>query len=310
MYDNRVRLLALCKLKGVNWHLVAREAQRLDGVERLLAGQTFEHSKDSAKAVAIIQTNFAKLDELCDEAMDDIVTARQAGARLLTVLDPDYPDTLRAIHNLPPFIFVRGDIEEVDLRSIAVVGTREASKDGLSRASRMASLLTKSGVTVVSGLAMGIDTAAHEAALDADGRTIAVVGTGITRTFPSENEELAEKIAANGAIVSQFWPRTPPATYTFPRRNITMSGIAQGTLVVEASKTSGAKMQARLALEHGKKVFLLRSLVETQPWAREYVDHRGAMLVEEVSDVLASLMEPRALRRAHDLSTQLELDFG
>lgn len=309
MHDDQVRLLALCKLKGANWHLLAREAQRLDGVSRLIAGETVEHSKDSAKTVAVIQANLAQLDDLCDEALADISDARAAGAKLLTVIDPDYPDTLRIIPNLPPFIFVRGEFEEGDLRSIAVVGTREATKEGLSRASRMSTLLTNAGVVVVSGLAKGIDTAAHTAALEAGGRTIAVVGTGIRRTFPAENFDLSERIASDGAVVSQFWPNTPPASFTFPRRNITMSGIAQGTLVVEASKTSGAKMQARLALEHGKKVFLLRSLVEAQPWARDYVDHRGARLVDGVGDVLDGLMDPTALRQAHDLSTQLELDF-
>jgi DNA processing protein len=129
-------------------------------------------------------------------------------------------------------------------------------------------------VTVVSGLARGIDTAAHSGALAAGGRTIAVVGTGITRTYPNENTQLCEEIAASGAVVSQFWPSAPPASYTFPKRNVTMSGIAQGTAVIDASATSGAKMQARYALEHGKKVFLLSSLVKRYEWAERYAQRR------------------------------------
>jgi DNA processing protein len=193
---------------------------------------------------------------------------------LITVLDEGYPRTLRLIYNLPPFLFVRGELLEQDLRSVAVVGTREASEQGRECAARLARQLCTAGVTVVSGLARGIDTAAHSGALAAGGRTIAVVGTGITRTYPNENTQLCEEIAASGAVVSQFWPSAPPASYTFPKRNVTMSGIAQGTAVIDASATSGAKMQARYALEHGKKVFLLSSLVQRYEWAERYAQRR------------------------------------
>ena len=136
------------------------------------------------------------------------------GAHLVTVLDDKYPANLRLIHNLPPFLFVRGTLQRDDARSVAVVGTREASPDGLRRAAKMARGLAGDGVTVVSGLAKGIDSAAHEATLECDGRTIAVVGTGILRTYPAENAELAERILERGAVVSQFWPRasTRPST--------------------------------------------------------------------------------------------------
>ena len=132
-----------------------------------------------------------------------------------------------------------------DARSVAVVGTRDASAEGINKARKISERLVESGVVVVSGLARGIDTAAHTATLAAGGRTIAVIGTGITRTFPAENKELAGEISESGLIASQFWPSASPAKWTFPRRNVVMSGIAQGTVVVEASSTSGAKMQAR-----------------------------------------------------------------
>jgi DNA processing protein len=162
----------------------------------------------------------------------------------------------------------------------------------------MARMLAERNVTVVSGLARGIDTAAHTAALNAGGRTIAVIGTGIRRYYPAENRELSDRIAEYGAVVSQFWPDAPPATYTFPRRNVTMSGIAQGTVVIEASSTSGAKMQARLALEHGKKVFLLRSLVDSYSWAAKYAARPGATVVEAVDDVIDALLPIDRIRAA------------
>lgn len=173
----------------------------------------------------------------------------------------------------------------------------ERHGDGIRRAARMSRLLAEQHVTVVSGLARGIDTAAHRAALTAGWRTIAVLGTGITGCYPRENRDLADDIMASGALVSQFWPTSPPSRDAFPARNVVTSGISQGSVVIEAASTSGARMQARLALEHGKKVFLARSLVDTQPWAREYADHRGAIEVTSVDEVLAHLASPEHVRR-------------
>jgi DNA processing protein len=162
---------------------------------------------------------------------------------------------------------------------------------------------------VVSGLAAGIDTAAHTATLDSGGRTISVIGTGITRTYPAKNSALAQRIVENGGtLVSQFWPSTSPAKWTFPRRNVVMSGIAQGTVVIEASSTSGAKMQARLAIEHGKLVFLVSALVTDQPWAQKYVAERGAIEVADVADVIQRLAEPARIRDV-TVQRQLTLDL-
>jgi DNA processing protein len=132
-----------------------------------------------------------------------------------------------------------------------------------------------------------------------------VLGTGITRCYPAENRRLAEEITTRGALVSQFWPTRSPGRDTFPRRNVVTSGLSQGSVVIEASATSGAKMQARLALEHGKKVFLLRSLVTDQPWARDYVARRGAIEVGDVEDVVRHLAEPERVRQAGEARQQL-----
>jgi DNA protecting protein DprA len=134
-----------------------------------------------------------------DDALDETTS-------LVSVLDDEYPRNLRRIYNRPPFLFVRGALDNTDERSVAVVGTRRASPDGLSQAAHLAGELARRGVTVVSGLARGIDTAAHTAALDAGGRTLAVMGTGIDRVYPAENAELAQRIPEQGALVSQFWP--------------------------------------------------------------------------------------------------------
>jgi DNA processing protein len=223
-----------------------------------------------------------------NEALIEKVVSR--GDKLVTVLDDDYPSNLRLVYDRPPFLFVRGQlVPEDDARAIAVVGTRSASPEGVEQADRLARGLAERGVTVISGLAKGIDTTAHRGALAVDGRTLAVMGTGIEKVYPAENAELAEQIVASGgALVSQFWPDNPPTRYRFPMRNRTMSGLALGTVVVEASHTSGARMQARIALEHGKRVFLVRDLVTREAWTRSrtFLGHPGVTIVDDVGDVL------------------------
>lgn len=308
------RLLALCALRvdrqSVDWSLIAREATRHGGVDRMLRGDLAEDSKIARQSLTILHEALATdLDRAYERVDQEIDIAARAGASLVTVLDDHYPANLRLIPNLPPFLFMLGGpIADADAYSVAVVGTRDASVAGLSRAAQMATRLVEHGVTVVSGLAKGIDTAALSAAIDAGGRTIGVIGTGITKSYPKGNEALQRDVAAHGAVISQFWPSAGPATWTFPRRNVVMSGVSQGTVVIEASHTSGAKMQARLALEHGKRVFLVSSLVMAQEWAQKYADKRGAIVVERVDDVVSHLAQPA---RVVDVATsrQLSLDL-
>lgn len=211
-----------------------------------------------------------------------------------TVLDDTYPTNLRDVYDRPPFVFIRGALVSADEDAIAVVGTRRPSPEGREQARWLATELARRAVTVVSGLAAGIDTEAHNAALDSGGRTIAVMGTGITRVYPAENVDLAARIAAGGALVSQFAPTAPPRSQNFPIRNRVTSGIAVGTAVIEASSTSGAKMQARLALEHGKRLFLVESLM-TEKWARDYALRPGAVVVSDVEQII-SIIECRPAR--------------
>jgi len=211
---------------------------------------------------------------------------------LTTVLDEDYPSNLREIYNRPPFLFYRGQLGAELTRSVAVVGSRDASPEGLGRARSLATELASRGVTVLSGLARGIDTAAHSATLDAGGRTVAVMGTGIRRIYPAENAGLAQRILdGGGSLVSQFWPDSPPSKTSFPVRNVVMSGMAIGTLVVEATSTSGAKMQARLALQHGKRLLLVEELVALEEWAQRYARRPGATVVRTADDVVELLDE-------------------
>jgi DNA processing protein len=311
--DSQRRLLELCAIRvdreSVDWNLIARQAQFEDGLDALWSGHIFESSAAAKRSQPVLRRGIRSPDQLAERVEAEIHAASNVGAQLVTVLDDGYPPNLRLIPNLPPFIFYRGSLEEQDARSVAVVGTRNASETGIKRARNMARLLADREVTVISGLARGIDTAAHRAALECNGRTVAVLGTGITKCYPIENRDLAEQITAAGALVSQFWPTRPPGKDTFPRRNVVTSGLSQGTVVIEASRTSGAKMQARLALEHGKKVFLVRSLVTDQQWARDYVARRDAIEVADVDEVVRHLAPPDRVRQATRQQQQLSLSL-
>jgi DNA processing protein len=311
--DSQRRLLALCAIRidqeSVDWRLIARESQFAGGLDALWEGKVQEHSATAEASQKVLRRGIRNPKELFERVDAEVDAAAKTGAYLVTVLDDAYPANLRLIPNLPPFLFLRGETFDEDVRSVAVVGTREASEAGIRRAQRMSRLLAERGVTVISGLARGIDTAAHRAAIESGGRTIAVLGTGITKCYPAENRELAEEITEHGALVSQFWPTRSPGKDTFPRRNVVTSGLSQGTVVIEASSTSGAKMQARLALEHGKKVFLVQSLVTDQNWAKTYVAKRGAIEVGEVEEVIRHLASPEKVRQASEQRQQLTLSL-
>jgi len=310
MRSDQINLLALCRVKGLSWYLIAREASRSGGLQRLLRPEFTEKTAETTKAIRAVTAALPKFDELCKQAEAEISLAGSEGIRLTTVLDEDYPLNLRMIFNLPPFLFYRGELkEDQDVRSVAVVGTRKATPHGLKLAAQIAHRLAERGITVLSGLARGIDTRAHEAALGAGGRTVSVLGSGLHKIYPPENQKLAEKIAETGALVSQFWLDAPPATYSFPRRNVTMSGMGQGTVVIEASATSGAKMQARLALEHGKKVFLVKSLVTNQQWAKDYLK-RGAIEVGSVDHIIQALLTPEEIKAKTEQARQLSFSLA
>lgn len=171
------------------------------------------------------------------EAGRRIAVWQGAGLGFHTFRDGSYPAQLREIHQLPPVLFSRGTLEPGET-AVSVVGSRRASETGLAWARQLAKALAATGITVISGLAAGIDTAAHTAALDAGGRTIAVLGTGINRTYPAVNRDLQERIARDGLLLSQFWPDAPPTKKSFPLRNATMSGYGRATVVVEGGSTA------------------------------------------------------------------------
>lgn len=301
-----VALLAACEAAQygrVPWWQVARTAARLGSAVDLLA-EPWEPLDRWEYDVASALAHHLRADAL-DRWEAELSAWREADDRLRysTILDADFPANLRIVFNPPPFLTVRGELSDADVRGVAVVGTRKPSDEGRRRARRLGRELAEAGITVFSGLAAGIDTEAHTGALEASGRTVAVLGHGLLRPlYPKENRDLGETIASRGALVSQFRPDTPPTQGTFPMRNVIMSGLSQGTVVVEASRTSGARMQARIAAEQGKRVWLLRSLLDEFEWAREFAERYRAhvRVVEAVEDVLGELLDPDAVAAVAD----------
>lgn len=275
-HEEQVALIAWLRRPRVAWPTVTEQLEECGSVRAAAAGEAPAQG-------SLFET--AKADGL-DEAARDLEQWEQAGIRMVCVLDAEYPSNLRMIHQHPPVLFMRGTGDERDTTSVAVVGTRQPTPRGIDQARQLATGLATSGIPVISGLAAGIDTAAHTAALEAGGRTVAVIGTGIDRVYPAQNADLQEDIAAKGLVISQFLPGSPPTKASFPMRNAVMSGYALATVVVEAAQRSGARIQARLALQHGRHVFLMRSLLE-HDWARDYAQRPGVTVVETADDVFA-----------------------
>jgi len=224
------------------------------------------------------------------EAVDLIDLCRRRGVDLVVEGDPGYPKALAHIDDPPGMLFMRGAIAPCDALSVAVVGSRHASPYGLRMAARLAGGLARAGYTVVSGLARGIDAAAHRGALEAGGRTIAVLGTGVLSIYPPEHADLAAEVLAHGAIVSEAPPHEEPHSGLFPRRNRIISGLTLGTVVVEATERSGGLITARLASEQGREVFAVPGPADSRT---SRGCHRlirdGATLVESVDDILDEL---------------------
>lgn len=221
----------------------------------------------------------------------DLEWLRQRPDRhILTLHDPRYPERLKQIDSAPPLLFVNGRTELLQTPQLGIVGSRNPSAGGHDNAFNFARSLTRAGLTVTSGLALGIDAAAHQGALAGNGQTVAVTGTGLDRVYPARHHELAHEIAARGALISEFPVGTPPLADHFPRRNRIISGLSLGILVVEAAPKSGSLITARFATEQGREVFAIPGSIHN-PLARgcHNLIRQGAKLVETIDDIVDEL---------------------
>lgn len=226
-------------------------------------------------------------------AEQECASLRKSGARITTLLSQDFPYLLLQIPDPPPFLYIKGELKAYET-SISIVGSRRASSYGLSTTARLAKELANNGITVVSGMARGVDTSAHRGALSGGGRSIGVLGCGVDVVYPAENRSLYAEMADKGALVSEFPLGTKPLSENFPRRNRIISGISTGVLVVEAAEGSGSLITVQCALEQGRDIYAVPGNI-TSPLSRgaNLLIKQGAKLVERVEDILEELPSRR-----------------
>ncbi len=248
----------------------------------------------SATTLAELALSAAQIDAIVSPGWEKIAPAltwlQDPEHHLLTLADPLYPSLLKEIPDPPPVLYVIGAVELLSCPQISIVGSRAPTAGGIDSAHSLARQLAATGLVVTSGLALGIDAASHQGALAAKGRTIAVMGTGPDIIYPRRHQQLAEQISGQGALVTEYWPGTPPRPENFPRRNRIISGLGVGVLVVEAALKSGSLITARLAMEQGRNVFAVPgSIHNRQVRGCHALIREGAKLVECLDDVVEEL---------------------
>ena len=289
--DSRHLLALLPGMKPDHWQTVL---DQLDDPCRL-----FQLSPASLKALSlpaparrlIGDWQCGRLDTQWRDRLEAVrVSCDSRDIQLVDWCHSRYPESLRHIHGPPPVLYLRGSLDALDRPCLAMVGSRHASRDGLNHAGRFARALAEQGITVVSGLALGIDGAAHRGALDGGGPTLAVLANGVDTPYPRQHARLANDILATGALVSELPPGTSARPHLFPQRNRIISGLCRGVLVVEAGIQSGSLITARLAMEQGREVFAIPGSIHN-PGVRgcHRLIRAGAVLVETVEDIVTEL---------------------
>ncbi|MCQ8104352.1 DNA-processing protein DprA [Methylomonas sp. SURF-2] len=285
-------------------------------VRRLLAHFSIEQifclSKAALKGAGIGEKLVEALQNPNWELVEqDLLWLEQPGNTAITLQDADYPEQLKEIADPPPILFVKGRSECLNAPQIAMVGSRNPSAAGVRIALDFARALSEAGYVITSGMALGIDAASHQGALNASGCTIAVAGTGLDRVYPACHQQLATEIVANGALVSEFPPGTKAKTGHFPRRNRIISGLCRGLLVVEAAQQSGSLISARMALEQNREVFAIPGSINN-PLARgcNALIRQGAKLVETAEDIFEELGQYNQIYKSIDAQiNQTALDL-
>jgi DNA processing protein len=280
--------VALNMVRGVGPRTANQLLSRFGSPAGVFAASRLALGKEGLKPDTVEEL---KDSSILEKANAEIERLEKLNAVIITLEDDDYPDLLREIHDPPIALYVRGDLRKAMERpALAVVGSRRCSTYGVNVAESLSRDLASHGLTIVSGLARGIDAAAHRGALELGGQTIAIVGTGLETIYPKEHKKLEEQIIANGAVVSEFPLGTPPLPQNFPYRNRILSGLCFGVLVVEASEHSGSLITARLANEQGREVFAVPGNITSQTsFGPNFLIKDGAKLVQIWRDVVDEL---------------------
>jgi len=280
--------LLLASVQGIGPRRFGALISRLGSPQKVLSASTDQLSSVPGMEKRVVSSILRGGDRGWVE--EQISRMEEKGVSLLAISDDLYPGRLHNIYDPPPFLYLRGKVAEEDNLALAIVGSRLATVYGRLVTERLAFQLAKRGITIVSGMARGIDSAAHRGALKAGGRTIAVLGCGVDVVYPPENEELMNRIIANGAVLSEFPLGSPPEAGNFPQRNRLISGLSMGVIVVEAGQRSGALITAQYALDQGREVFAIPGNINarTSKGTNQLIKD-GAKLVDGLDDILEEL---------------------
>ncbi|HOD63465.1 MAG TPA: DNA-processing protein DprA [Smithellaceae bacterium] len=289
--------LALMSVEGVGDTLFGPLLERFGSPAAVFSASVHELAGVPKMSKKISQTILAFND--WDGILRQIDGLNKAGIRIVTFLDENYPRHLLNVYDRPALLYVAGHLHSDDI-SIAIVGSRHASTYGKYTTDRISRELALRGATIVSGMARGIDSCAHRGALAANGRTIAVLGSGLDVIYPPENKKLFEAIVEQGAVISEYPPGTQPLPFHFPARNRIISGISYGVLVVEAGEKSGSLITAKLAMEQGREVFAIPGPIDSaSSRGANHLIKQGAKLIDSVDDILEEIL-PQLERTARE----------
>lgn len=280
--------LKLIRSDGIGPVTFAKMIKHFGSVERVLGASVSELAKIDGVGFKTAERIVSSRDKFNPEA--ELDSARKLGVWLVNLADERYPPVLKRIYDPPPVLYVKGSLGRQDNLAMSIVGSRHCSIYGKEQASRFAHFLGSAGFTICSGMARGIDTAAHQGALSAGGRTIAVQGCGLARIFPPENKKLFEMIAGSGACVSELPLQTEPLAVNFPPRNRIIAGLSLGTIVIEAAPRSGALITAKAALDYDREVMAVPGRIDSplSKGAHQLIK-QGATLIESVEDIMEAL---------------------
>jgi DNA processing protein len=280
--------LKLIRADGIGPITFTRLVKRFDAVDRILGASVSELAKVDGVGLKTAERIAATRDKF--DANAEMELAEKLGVWIINLDDNRYPPVLKQVYDPPPVLYVKGSLVREDNLAVSIVGSRRCSLYGQEQSSRLAHFLSSAGFTICSGMARGIDTAAHQGALSAGGRTIAVQGCGLANIFPPENKKLFELIAQSGACISELPLRYEPLSANFPSRNRIIAGLSLGTIVVEAALRSGALITARTALDYNREVMAVPGKVDSSlsKGAHQLIK-QGAKLIESVEDVMEAL---------------------
>lgn len=287
-YEILKHWIALKSIKGIGFVSFAALVDRFGSPSAVFGASVFDLQQTDGISSRIATAIVSFKD--WDNVKAELQLIRRNGVNIITYKDELYPQQLLNVYDRPPFIYVRGNLSKEDI-NIAIVGSRAASTYGKYTTERISRELALKGVTVVSGMARGIDSSAHRGAIAAHGRTVAILGSGLDVIYPPENKKLFAEIIENGAVISEFPLGTPPRSTNFPARNRIISGMSYGVVIVEAGEKSGSLITARLALEQGREVFAVPGSIDSAgSRGTNKLIKQGAKLIENTDDILEEIL--------------------